>query len=162
LASPRLQLYKHDLEGLIAQIFRQVFSRRDKHGLPRLRRELFCLSIGKSKFSTGVGEEHRDACGMSVHDGFLVRAVADPQDPHLVILELDGVVLGIDLHRVLCHGMPPLDALAVVCQQKNRTGLSGDGEIVHICSGISVSAYDQACAGAGAVRVSEPHPRDRA
>src|SRR4051812_36962897 len=107
LPSPRLQLYKHDLKGLIAQIFRQVFSRRNKHRLPRLRRELFCLAIGKSKLPTGVSEEHRDACGMSVHDGLLVRAVADPQDPHLVILELDGVVRGTDLHRVLCHGMPP-------------------------------------------------------
>src|SRR5512145_395607 len=81
-ASPCLQLHQHDLKGLIAQIFRQVFSRRDKHVLPHLRRELFGLSIGKSKFSTGVGEEHRDACGMSVHDRLLVWAVADPQDAH--------------------------------------------------------------------------------
>src|ERR1700730_6644169 len=90
-----LQLDQDRLEGLIADVLRQVLKRLMREDVPGLGIDVLCLAVWVSEFEATVGEKGAHELAMRMHDGLLARPVAGADDPHAIVLELDLVVLGV-------------------------------------------------------------------
>src|SRR5262245_49913982 len=98
-----LELDGNHLKSLASQVLGQVFNGVEIHDVSSLRGAFFCFSVRICEPEMDVVQEHPDAGRMAVHDGLLVRSVANPQHAHAVVLHLHFVMLRVDADRVVGH-----------------------------------------------------------
>src|SRR2546422_637748 len=72
-------------------------------GRARLWVGLLRLTVGEAEPYIPIAEKHGHGCGMFMHDRLLVGTVVNLEHPHVLVLQLDRVVLGIYLDWVLGH-----------------------------------------------------------
>src|SRR5215475_1301579 len=98
-----LELDGNHLKSLASQVLGQVFNGVEIRDVSSLRGAFFCFSVRIREPEMDVVQEHPDAGRMAVHDGLLVRSVANPQHAHAVVLHLHFVMLRVDADRVVGH-----------------------------------------------------------
>jgi len=59
------------------------------------------FSVRESELTLGVGEEYGSGGGMTVHNRLLVGTIVGFENPHLIVFCDNGVMLGINLNRIL-------------------------------------------------------------
>src|SRR5580704_11493160 len=95
------QLDYDQIHPVVTSVLRQVGRGGTVLRVACLGRKTFLLPVWIDELPFGVGEEHRNRGRMAVHNRLLAWAVMYLQNPYLVILGDYGVMLGINLGRVL-------------------------------------------------------------
>ena len=95
-----LEFDQDRLQGLVAEIFREVCSGGIRDHVAGLESLLLRLAVRQRESRMDIGEEHHHGGRMPVHHRDLTRPIPNPQHPHPVVLHLHGVVLRIHRHRI--------------------------------------------------------------
>jgi len=74
--------------------------------LASFRSRLIRLPVRQSEFEIGIAQENCDRIRAPMHHKFVVSAVLDSQDLHLIILQLHAVVFRIDPDRIGLNQAP--------------------------------------------------------
>src|ERR1700730_11936231 len=95
------QLDKNYVEGLIAEVLRQMASGGPIERLACAETVLFSFAIRERKLAVYIVLKNRHAVGMRMHHRLLVCSVVDSENTHLLIFDFNLVMFRVHFDGVL-------------------------------------------------------------